>query len=85
MVLCTSLVQGRLTLQKQCKEVILSILSSIEIFSVPMPIVLIDQDSDTEATIVQLSFGDRHRALIDMVTWLFELYLCSNSQTLQSI
>ncbi|XVE90888.1 hypothetical protein DITRI_Ditri20bG0112400 [Diplodiscus trichospermus] len=32
---------------------------------IPMPIVLIDQDSDSEATIVQLSFGDRLGALID--------------------
>jgi len=35
--------------------------------SVPMPIVLIDQDSDPEATIVQLSFGDRLGALLDTV------------------
>ncbi|KAL4395697.1 hypothetical protein AHAS_Ahas01G0017800 [Arachis hypogaea] len=50
-----------------------------------MTIAMIDQDSDTEVTIVQLSFGDRLGALIDMVTWLFEIYLCSNSKTLQSI
>lgn len=37
---------------------------------VPMPIVLIDQDSDSDATIVQLSFGDRLGALIDTVKWL---------------
>lgn len=35
--------------------------------SVPMPIVLIDQDSDSDATIVQLSFGDRLGALVDTV------------------
>lgn len=35
-----------------------------------MPIVLIDQDSDSEATIVQLSFGDRLGALLDTVMWL---------------
>ena len=35
--------------------------------SVPMPIVLIDQDSDPSATMVQLSFGDRLGALIDTV------------------
>lgn len=34
---------------------------------VPMPIVMIDQDSDSDATIVQLSFGDRLGALIDTV------------------
>ena len=34
---------------------------------VPMPIVLIDQDSDSDATIVQVSFGDRLGALIDTV------------------
>ena len=32
-----------------------------------MPIVLIDQDSDSDATIVQVSFGDRLGALIDTV------------------
>lgn len=35
---------------------------------VPMPMVLIDQDADPEATIVQLSFGDRLGALIDTVS-----------------
>lgn len=34
-----------------------------------MPVVLIDQDSDSDATIVQLSFGDRLGALIDTVQW----------------
>lgn len=34
---------------------------------VPMPIVLIDQESDSDATIVQMSFGDRLGALIDTV------------------
>lgn len=36
---------------------------------VPMPIVLIDQDSDYEATVVQLSFGDRLGALLDTVKY----------------
>ncbi|KAH7547748.1 hypothetical protein ACOSP7_033030 [Xanthoceras sorbifolium] len=40
---------------------------------VPMPIVLIDQDSDAEATIVQLSFGDRLGALIDTMNALKDL------------
>ncbi|KAG4907442.1 hypothetical protein JHK82_056100 [Glycine max] len=35
--------------------------------SLPMPIVLIDQESDSEATIVQLSFGNRLGALLDTV------------------
>ncbi|TXG49329.1 hypothetical protein EZV62_025204 [Acer yangbiense] len=39
-------------------------------YDVPMPIVLIDQDSDAEATIVQLSFGDRLGALIDTMNAL---------------
>ncbi|GJR81036.1 ACT domain-containing protein ACR12-like protein isoform X1 [Tanacetum coccineum] len=34
---------------------------------IPTPIVLIDQDSDPSATIVQVSFGDRLGALIDMI------------------
>ncbi|TKY50777.1 ACT domain-containing protein ACR12 [Spatholobus suberectus] len=43
--------------------------------SVPMPIVLIDQDSDSESTIVQLSFGDRLGALIDTMKALKDLGL----------
>uniref|UniRef100_A0A453K9Q1 ACT domain-containing protein ACR n=1 Tax=Aegilops tauschii subsp. strangulata TaxID=200361 RepID=A0A453K9Q1_AEGTS len=35
--------------------------------AVPQPVVLIDQDSDRDATIVQLSFGDRLGALLDTV------------------
>ncbi|KAL0728601.1 hypothetical protein Bca4012_024694 [Brassica carinata] len=35
---------------------------------VPKPMVLIDQDADPEATMVQLSFGDRLGALIDTVS-----------------
>ncbi|KAL9224383.1 hypothetical protein vseg_000420 [Gypsophila vaccaria] len=42
---------------------------------VPMPIVLIDQDSDPESTIVQLSFGDRLGALIDTMKALKDLGL----------
>ncbi|KAE9465431.1 hypothetical protein C3L33_02679, partial [Rhododendron williamsianum] len=34
---------------------------------IPMPIVMIDQASDSDATIVQVSFGDRLGALIDTV------------------
>lgn len=41
---------------------------------VPMPIVLIDQDSNSDATIVQLSFGDCLGALIDTVKWLLATY-----------
>ncbi|KAF9598762.1 hypothetical protein IFM89_031430 [Coptis chinensis] len=43
--------------------------------SIPMPIVLIDQDSDSDATIVQLSFGDRLGALIDTMKALKDLGL----------
>ncbi|KAI3458840.1 hypothetical protein Pfo_015503 [Paulownia fortunei] len=42
---------------------------------VPMPIVLIDQDSDPDATIVQVSFGDRLGALIDTMKALKDLGL----------
>lgn len=35
--------------------------------AVPVPVVQIDQDSDRDATIVQLSFGDRLGALLDTV------------------
>ncbi|KAJ6767648.1 ACT DOMAIN-CONTAINING PROTEIN ACR4-RELATED [Salix koriyanagi] len=40
--------------------------------SVPIPVVLINQDSDSDATIVQLSFGDRLGALINTGTVLTE-------------
>ncbi|XP_042043189.1 ACT domain-containing protein ACR12-like [Salvia splendens] len=43
--------------------------------SIPMPIVLIDQDSDPEATIVQVSFGDRLGALLDTMKALKDLGL----------
>ncbi|KAL1201428.1 ACT domain-containing protein ACR12 [Cardamine amara subsp. amara] len=42
---------------------------------VPMPMVMIDQDADPEATIVQLSFGDRLGALIDTMRALKDLGL----------
>ncbi|XP_004497157.1 ACT domain-containing protein ACR12 [Cicer arietinum] len=52
-----------------------SLKSSKNLDSVPMPIVLIDQDSDSEATIVQLSFGDRLGALLDTMKALKDLGL----------
>ncbi|KAK3035030.1 hypothetical protein RJ639_033944 [Escallonia herrerae] len=42
---------------------------------IPMPMVLIDQDSDSEATLVQVSFGDRLGALIDTMKALKDLGL----------
>ncbi|XP_008787972.1 ACT domain-containing protein ACR12-like [Phoenix dactylifera] len=42
---------------------------------VPMPIVLIDQDSDPDATIVQISFGDRLGPLVDTMKALRDLGL----------
>lgn len=43
--------------------------------NVPVPIVMIDQDSDPNATIVQLGFGDRLGALIDTMKALKDLGL----------
>ncbi|KAJ7565084.1 hypothetical protein O6H91_02G047200 [Diphasiastrum complanatum] len=43
--------------------------------SVPKPIVVIDQDSDPHATVVELGFGDRLGALLDTVGALKELGL----------
>lgn len=43
--------------------------------NIPMPHVLIDQDSNSDATIVQLSFGDRLGALIDTMNALKDLGL----------
>ncbi|KAK6929067.1 hypothetical protein RJ641_005272 [Dillenia turbinata] len=42
---------------------------------VPMPIVIIDQDSDIDSTIVKLSFGDRLGALLDTMKALKDLGL----------
>ncbi|KAJ7553451.1 hypothetical protein O6H91_06G098500 [Diphasiastrum complanatum] len=42
---------------------------------VPMPVVLIDQDSDPHATVVELSFGDRLGALLDTMKALSDLGL----------
>ncbi|EEF41213.1 amino acid binding protein, putative [Ricinus communis] len=42
---------------------------------VPMPVLLIDQDSDSDATSVQVSFGDRLGALIDTMKALKDLGL----------
>lgn len=53
----------------------MSLKSVQESDSVPMPIVLIDQDSDPEATIVQVSFGDRLGALLDTMKALKDLGL----------
>ncbi|XP_020532917.1 ACT domain-containing protein ACR12 isoform X2 [Jatropha curcas] len=49
--------------------------SEQDAYDVPMPVVLIDQDSDSDATIVQISFGDRLGALIDTMKALKELGL----------
>ncbi|TVU50905.1 hypothetical protein EJB05_02302 [Eragrostis curvula] len=42
---------------------------------VPVPVVMIDQESDRDATIVQLSFGDRLGALLDTMKALKDLGL----------
>lgn len=52
-----------------------SLLSDVDSDPIPMPVVLIDQDSDPIATIVQLSFGDRLGALIDTMKALKDLGL----------
>lgn len=49
--------------------------SELDADYVPMPIVHIDQDSDSDATMVQVSFGDRLGALIDTVKCIYELNL----------
>lgn len=35
--------------------------------TIPTPIVIIDQDSDQDATVVEITFGDRLGALLDTV------------------
>ncbi|XP_010543608.1 PREDICTED: ACT domain-containing protein ACR12 [Tarenaya hassleriana] len=51
---------------------------------IPKPIVLIDQDADPEATVVQLSFGDRLGALIDTIRALKDLGLDVTKGTLST-
>jgi UTP:GlnB (protein PII) uridylyltransferase len=43
--------------------------------AIPVPVVMIDQDSDRDATIVQLSFGDRLGPLLDTMKALKDLGL----------
>lgn len=43
--------------------------------SIPTPVVLIDQDSDANATVVEVSFGDRLGALLDTMKALKDLGL----------
>ncbi|KAL8092209.1 ACT domain-containing protein ACR12 isoform X1 [Apium graveolens] len=52
-----------------------SLKSELDADYVPMPIVHIDQDSDSDATMVQVSFGDRLGALIDTMKSLKDLGL----------
>lgn len=49
--------------------------SSKETDEVPIPKVIIDQDSDPDATIVEITFGDRLGALLDTVCCCLSL-LC---------
>lgn len=39
----------------------------VETDEVPVPKVIIDQDSDLDATVVEVTFGDRLGALLDTV------------------
>ena len=43
--------------------------------TLPTPIVIIDQESDPNATVVELSFGDRLGALLDTVMFFKNLIL----------
>ncbi|KAK7389480.1 hypothetical protein VNO78_24568 [Psophocarpus tetragonolobus] len=43
--------------------------------TIPIPIVIIDQDSDPEATVVEITFGDRLGALLDTMNALKNLGL----------
>ncbi|XP_020582090.1 ACT domain-containing protein ACR12-like isoform X1 [Phalaenopsis equestris] len=52
-----------------------SLTSDRDGYTVPIPIVMIDQDSDPDATIVEISFGDRLGALIDTMKAIKDLGL----------
>ncbi|ONM62453.1 ACT domain-containing protein ACR12 [Zea mays] len=54
---------------------VLGVSSTTSDEAVPVPVVQIDQDSDRDATIVQLSFGDRLGALLDTMKALKDLGL----------
>ncbi|EXC37567.1 hypothetical protein L484_001356 [Morus notabilis] len=49
--------------------------SNSETDTVPIPIVIIDQDSDPDATVVEITFGDRLGALLDTMNALKNLGL----------
>ncbi|KAL2463054.1 ACT domain-containing protein ACR11-like [Forsythia ovata] len=49
--------------------------SSQETSTIPTPVVIIDQDSDPDATIVEITFGDRLGALLDTMKALKNLGL----------
>ncbi|KAF3430960.1 hypothetical protein FNV43_RR25690 [Rhamnella rubrinervis] len=49
--------------------------SSSDTDSTPTPIVIIDQDSDPDATVVEITFGDRLGALLDTMSALKDLGL----------
>lgn len=51
--------------------------SSRETDVIPTPIVIIDQDSDPDATIVEITFGDRLGALLDTV-WHIHFRVLNN-------
>lgn len=52
--------------------------SSKEADEVPIPKVIIDQDSDPDATIVEITFGDRLGALLDTVSCCLPVILNTN-------
>lgn len=43
--------------------------------TVPIPIVIIDQDSDPNATVVKITFGDRLGALLDTVCYFLSIFV----------
>lgn len=49
---------------------------------VPTPVVIIDQDSDPDATVVEVTFGDRLGALLDTVMTCSSYSTCCFSQKL---
>lgn len=52
--------------------------NSQETGTVPTPVVIIDQDSDSDATVVEITFGDRLGALLDTV-WHYTVSFFSHS------
>jgi len=73
--LVSSIISTRICCQSVNSANVLGASSTTPEEAIPVPVVMIDQDSDRDATIVQLSFGDRLGPLLDTMKALKDLGL----------